>query len=106
MFSSMCLPIGSPPLRGGWRQRLLAGAPEPARPVSKQALGDLQCWADGELSARQLATHCHNALDDGEVTHPMIKRLASISVGQHSTRGVAEHLLNALGGSGRWRKYC
>lgn len=78
MFSPLCRPLVAPRYRGGWRQQAKAkAAAAPAdRPPPRQALSHLLDWGDGVQSARKMVGHMADAVEDGEVTHPMVHRLA------------------------------
>ena len=95
MFSFLCQPHDVEPTRGGWRQKLSAHAKQAPFALSRIGSGHLIDWADGLSSARQLATHCWRAKQDG-VRHPMVDRLAGIAPNPDVTRGVASSLVGLL----------
>ena len=99
MFAPLCFPLVTHARRGGWRQNLgQAGAQAPRAP-SRQALGLLKEWGDGFLSARQVCWHSWLAVQDGEVTHPMLHRLASLYDPTNPHKGVSNRLLSLLEGA-------
>ena len=71
MFAGLCLPLAGRLKgrgRGGWRQR--DDAAEPADrvwPIPRAGLYMLKQWGDGDMSGRNLVTHCWFARADGEV---------------------------------------
>ena len=100
MFAALCQPLEERHVRGGWRQQLEQGAPDRTRAAPLLALGHLLDWGDGVSSARQVVKHMSHAVLDGEVTHPMVHRLARAAMGQPSASGAAQKLLGLMGECG------
>ena len=84
MLLPICWPLVEPALRGGWRQRReqRAAADVHVRPPPRMALNHLRDWGEGLISARKLVCNMDDAVQDGEVTHPMIHRLAAAATRQ------------------------
>ena len=63
--------------RAGWWQRTTVHAERPAfvQPPL-QALGRLKAWGDREGIASKMMVHLQSSVIDGDVTHPMVHRLA------------------------------
>ena len=67
---------------------------DPARRC-RLATGQLQKWAEGQISARSMTSTMHDAIGDG-YQHPMIARLASCAPRAASDRGVAAAVVSLL----------
>ena len=96
MFAPLCVPRGPRrAARGGWRQRYQAYPEGELRPAPLLALGHLLKWGEGVQCARQLVWHMSHAIDDGEVTHPMVHNLGRLASTSQSG-SVARTLLRVL----------
>ena len=65
-------------------------------PAPYQALRLLQERVDGECSAARLCRLMQDAIDDGQVTHPMIRRLGRIAAGNPTSSAAAQSLVALL----------
>ena len=96
MFSPLCVPLFGERLRGGWRQTLDAASQSFVRPPPLVALGHLLDWGDGAVSAMHIGRHFQYNVLDGEVTHPMVHRLAAISSDRESSGNAARKLADLM----------
>ena len=94
MFSPLCVPLQAPVVRGGWRQQIEHDQFREIRPPPLAALSLLLEWGDGLSSALRLAKHMQYAVEDAEVTHPMIHRLGRVA--SNPTTSAARRSLMAL----------
>ena len=97
--------------RGGIRQRAAAAADDAGEDppkVSKLAVGLLQDWADGNLSAAQVQRHASNAIADG-MSDPLLQRLQQDSNPQRGLQTLLRDIgvlgfMSTIDGSNCWRQ--
>ena len=78
MFAFLCRPLETERHRGGWRQRIAARVATANPGPPRMGLRHLRNWGDGLASAKEVIANMADAVQDGEVKHPMIHRLAKI----------------------------